>query len=38
MIRVYGIKNCDTMKKAFVWLEQHGVVGFNEAEFDQLIR
>lgn len=25
MITVYGIKNCDTMKKAFVWLEENGV-------------
>ncbi len=25
MIKIYGIKNCDTMKKAFVWLEAHGV-------------
>ena len=25
MIRIYGIKNCDTMKKARTWLEQHGV-------------
>lgn len=25
MIRVYGIKNCDTMKKAFAWLDQQGV-------------
>jgi Spx/MgsR family transcriptional regulator len=24
-ITVYGIKNCDTMKKAFAWLDQHGV-------------
>jgi Spx/MgsR family transcriptional regulator len=23
--RVYGIKNCDTMKKAFVWLDKNGV-------------
>ena len=23
--KIYGIKNCDTMKKAFVWLEKHGV-------------
>ncbi|MDR3323912.1 MAG: arsenate reductase [Zoogloeaceae bacterium] len=23
--RVYGIKNCDTMKKAFSWLESHGI-------------
>ena len=22
---IYGIKNCDTMQKAFAWLEQHGV-------------
>ncbi len=22
---IHGIKNCDTMKKAFAWLEQHGV-------------
>ena len=24
-ITVYGIKNCDTMKKAFAWLDQHGI-------------
>ncbi len=23
--RVYGIRNCDTMKKAFAWLEAHKV-------------
>jgi len=23
--KIYGIKNCDTMKKAFVWLEANGV-------------
>ncbi len=23
--RLYGIKNCDTMKKARAWLDQHGV-------------
>ena len=22
---VYGIKNCDTMKKAFTWLDQHHI-------------
>jgi arsenate reductase-like glutaredoxin family protein len=22
---IYGIKNCDTMKKARAWLEKHGV-------------
>ena len=24
-IRVFGIKNCDTMKKAMNWLDEHGV-------------
>ncbi len=24
-ITIYGIKNCDTMKKAFTWLDGHGV-------------
>lgn len=24
-IAIYGIKNCDTMKKARVWLDEHGV-------------
>jgi arsenate reductase (glutaredoxin) len=24
-ITIYGIKNCDTVKKARAWLEQHGV-------------
>ena len=23
--KVYGIKNCDTMKKAFAWLESRGI-------------
>ena len=23
--RLYGIKNCDTMKKAWTWLDQHSV-------------
>jgi len=23
--KIYGIKNCDTMKKAFTWLAKHGV-------------
>jgi arsenate reductase len=22
---IYGIKNCDTMKKAFTWLDQHQI-------------
>jgi arsenate reductase len=25
MITIYGIKNCDTMKKAMRWLDDHGV-------------
>lgn len=25
MITIYGIKNCDTMKKAFAWLSEHGL-------------
>jgi Spx/MgsR family transcriptional regulator len=24
-VKIYGIRNCDTMKKAFAWLESHGV-------------
>ncbi len=24
-VTVYGIRNCDTMKKSFAWLEEHGV-------------
>jgi len=25
MLKVYGIKNCDTMKKAFAWLAANGI-------------
>lgn len=25
MLKVYGIRNCDTMKKAFAWLEANGI-------------
>ncbi len=25
MIRIYGIRNCDTMKKAIAWLEANGI-------------
>jgi arsenate reductase len=24
-VTIYGIKNCDTMKKARVWLDSHGI-------------
>ena len=31
MITIYGIKNCDTMKKARAWLEQRGLsVAFHD--------
>src|SRR5882672_11544351 len=25
MTTIYGIRNCDTMKKAFAWLDTHGI-------------
>jgi arsenate reductase len=25
LVTIYGIKNCDTMKKARTWLDKHGV-------------
>ncbi len=25
MLTIYGIKNCDTMKKAFAWLDAQGI-------------
>ncbi|RKS87120.1 Spx/MgsR family transcriptional regulator [Orbus hercynius] len=25
MLTIYGIKNCDTMKKAFNWLDEHQI-------------
>lgn len=25
MLKLYGIKSCDTMKKARTWLEEHGI-------------
>ncbi len=24
-VTLFGIRNCDTMKKAWTWLDQHGV-------------
>ena len=31
MIRLYGIPNCDTMKKARAWLDSHGIqYGFHD--------
>ena len=30
-VTIYGIKNCDTMKKARAWLDSHGVAyGFHD--------
>ncbi|WP_348231346.1 ArsC/Spx/MgsR family protein, partial [Salmonella enterica] len=35
MISLYGIKNCDTMKKARRWLEEHVIdYRFNEYRVD----
>lgn len=25
MVRIFGIKNCDSMKKAFKWLDERGI-------------
>ena len=25
MVTIYGIRNCDTMKKAFAWLDDNGI-------------
>ena len=39
MITLYGIKNCDTVKKARVWLELHGVeYQFHDFRVDGLER
>ena len=36
MLKVYGIKNCDTMKKAFAWLEANAVAyEFIDYKLDQ---
>jgi Spx/MgsR family transcriptional regulator len=38
-VTVYGIKNCDTMKKAFVWLGAHGVAfAFHDYRKDGIAR
>lgn len=46
MYLIYGIKNCDTMKKAFSWLDQHHIEyqfhnyktdGLDETLLDHLI-
>jgi arsenate reductase (glutaredoxin) len=38
-ITIYGIKNCDTMKKARAWLEKHGVqYAFHDYKADGIER
>jgi transcriptional regulator, Spx/MgsR family len=38
-ITIYGIKNCDTMKKARTWLEEHGVAyAFHDYKADGIDR
>ena len=37
--RIYGIRNCDTMKKAWTWLDSHGVAyDFHDYRKDGLDR
>lgn len=47
MTKIYGIKNCDTMKKAFKWLDENGADysfhdykkdGLDEAAFTAAIK
>ena len=39
MLRIYGIKNCDTMKKAFAWLETNGIAfEFIDYKKDGIVR
>jgi arsenate reductase len=38
-ITIYGIKNCDTMKKARAWLDSHGVgYSFHDYKIDGIER
>jgi len=38
-ITIYGIKNCDTMKKARAWLDGHGVgYGFHDYKKDGIAK
>ncbi|MCB1650847.1 MAG: ArsC family reductase [Alphaproteobacteria bacterium] len=47
MTTIYGIKNCDTMKKAFTWLDEHKIAytfhdykkqGLDEAAFERALK
>jgi Spx/MgsR family transcriptional regulator len=38
-ITIYGIKNCDTMKKARTWLDSHGIAyGFHDYKTEGIAR
>src|ERR1700738_2297127 len=38
-ITIYGIRNCDTMKKARAWLDGHGIAyGFHDYKTDGIAR
>jgi Spx/MgsR family transcriptional regulator len=38
-VTIYGIKNCDTMKKARAWLDDHGVTyAFHDYKADGIVR
>ena len=38
-ITIYGIKNCDTMKKARAWLDSHGIAySFHEYKTDGIAK
>jgi arsenate reductase len=38
-VTIYGIKNCDTMKKARAWLDAHGVAyGFHDYKAEGIDR
>jgi arsenate reductase (glutaredoxin) len=38
-ITIYGIKNCDTMKKARAWLDKHGIAyGFHDYKTEGIER
>ncbi len=35
MVKIYGIKNCDTMKKAFTWCAEHSI-GYEFHDYKKL--
>lgn len=39
MVTIYGIKNCDTMKRAFIWLDGHKIAyRFHDYKKDSIDR